>query len=141
MAESYALISEYRLISGDTASSDDRVEAMLANLSAKLRVMAGISSTRKLTDDQRELCKTLVIDAARNALVTPDIPMFDGASMDGITQATFSANGFSGSWQMASGSGYAYFNSDALRALRKSLGTSQSVGTMVPSYGRLQCRG
>lgn len=140
MPTSYATVDEYRTLTGDAASDDARVEAKLRSLSAKLRVMAGISPDRALTPDQRELCRTLVCDACRNVLVVPDVPMFDGMPMDGITQATFSANGFSGSWQKSSGSGYAYFDRDTLRALRRSLGTSQSMGTILPSYGRCRRR-
>lgn len=134
MATSYATVEEYRTDTGDSKSDGTRVEAMLAQQSAKLRAQAGIAEGRTLTEDQLLMCRALVTDACRKALVTPDV--FEFGSMAGVTQATFSANGFSGSVQNANGSGTAYFDRDTLRALRRSLGTSQQVGTIMPSYGR-----
>lgn len=132
---SYATVSEYRIDTGDTASDDTRVTSMLAQQSAKLRAKAGITETQRLTDDQLTLCRALVTDACRKALVQP---MTDAlGSMVGMTQATFSANGFSGSFQNANGSGSAYFDRDMLKALIKSFGRSQGIGTVMPSYGRL----
>ena len=134
---SYATLEEYRTDSGDTESADARVKAMLAQQSAKLRARAGIGSTMKLTEDQLLMCRTLVTDACRKALVRPSVDAF--GDLSGLTQGTFSANGFSGSFQNANGSGAAYFDRDALRALMRSLGTSQTSGTIIPSYGRLGC--
>lgn len=132
---SYATVDEYRTDSGDTESSDARVTAMLAQQSAKLRARAGIAEGRTLTDDQMLMCRALVTDACRKALVKPSVDAF--GDLTGLTQGTFSANGFSGSFQNANGSGAAYFDRDTLRALMRSLGTSQGAGTVIPSYGRL----
>lgn len=138
MAWSFATVDEYRKASGDDATPEERAQVMLEGQSAKLRIVAGIREGRTLTDDQTELCRWLVIDSCRKALVIPTIPMFGDQSMQGLTQATFSANGFSGSWQTSNGSGAAYFDRDTLRALKRSLGTGQSVGNIIPSYGCLQ---
>lgn len=135
MATSYATVDEYRIDSGDSSTEAARVASMLAQQSAKLRAQAGIAEGSALTEDQRLMCRALVTDACRKALVTPDV--FSFGDMAGVTQATFSANGFSGSVQNANGSGSAYFDRDTLRALRRSLGTNQGVGTVLPSYGRL----
>lgn len=132
---SYATLDEYRTDSGDTESSDARVNAMLAQQSAKLRARAGITASMALTEDQLLMCRALVTDACRKALVKPSVDAF--GDLSGLTQGTFSANGFSGSFQNANGSGAAYFDRDTLRALMRSLGTSQGCGTVIPSYGRL----
>lgn len=132
---SYATLDEYRTDSGDTESSDARVTAMLAQQSAKLRARAGITASMALTEDQLLMCRALVTDACRKALVKPSVDAF--GDLSGLTQGTFSANGFSGSFQNANGSGAAYFDRDTLRALMRSLGTSQGCGTVIPSYGRL----
>lgn len=134
-AVSYATFDEYRTDSGDTESSDARVTAMLAQQSAKLRARAGIAASMALTEDQLLMCRALVTDACRKALVKPSVDAF--GDLSGLTQGTFSANGFSGSFQNANGSGAAYFDRDTLRALMRSLGTSQGCGTVIPSYGRL----
>ncbi len=132
---SYATVDEYRTDTGDSASDAARVESMLAQQSAKLRARAGIAEGRTLTDDQMLMCRALVTDACRKALVKPSVDAF--GDLTGLTQGTFSANGFSGSFQNANGSGAAYFDRDTLRALMRSLGTSQGAGTIIPSYGRL----
>jgi hypothetical protein len=132
---SYATVDEYRTDTGDSASDAARVESMLAQQSAKLRARAGIAEGRTLTEDQLLMCRALVTDACRKALVKPSVDAF--GDLSGLTQGTFSANGFSGSFQNANGSGAAYFDRDTLRALMRSLGTSQGAGTVIPSYGRL----
>lgn len=132
---SYATLDEYRTDSGDTESPDARVTAMLAQQSAKLRARAGITASMALTEDQLLMCRALVTDACRKALVKPSVDAF--GDLTGLTQGTFSANGFSGSFQNTNGSGAAYFDRDTLRALMRSLGTSQCAGTVIPSYGRL----
>ena len=132
---SYATVEDYRTDTGDSASDAARVESMLAQLSAKLRARAGIADGRTLTEDQLLMCRALVTDACRKALVKPSVDAF--GDLTGLTQGTFSANGFSGSFQNANGSGAAYFDRDTLRALMRSLGTSQGAGTAIPSYGRL----
>lgn len=133
MSGSFATVDEYRVDSGDETSDDARVASMLDQQSAKLRAQAGIAEGRSLTEDQLLMCRALVTDACRKALVVPEVAAF--GPMTGLTQGTFSANGFSGSFQTANGSGTAYFDRDTLRALRRSLGTSQGIGTIMPSYG------
>lgn len=135
MPIAYATLEEYRTDTGDSASDDGRVTAMLLQQSAKLRAKVGIIETQHLTDDQLLLCRALVTDACRKALVHPMSEVM--GDMAGMTQTTFSANGFSGSWQNSNGSGSAYFDKDMLKALIKSFGRSQGVGTITPSYGRL----
>lgn len=135
MDKSYATVEEYRTDTGDTTSDEARVSSMLAQQSVKLRARADIAETARLTEDQLMLCRALVTDACRKALVVPTVDAF--GDMTGLTQGTFSANGFSGSFQSANGSGSAYFDRDTLRALLRSLGRSQGAGTVVPSYGRL----
>ncbi|MGR1083943.1 hypothetical protein ACUYFE_07945 [Olegusella massiliensis] len=135
MPIAYATLEEYRTDTGDSASDDNRVTAMLLQQSAKLRAKVGITETQHLTDDQLLLCRALVTDACRKALVHPMSEVM--GDMAGMTQTTFSANGFSGSWQNSNGSGSAYFDKDMLKALIKSFGRSQGVGTIMPSYGRL----
>lgn len=132
---SYATVDDYRTDTGDSTSDAARVESMLAQQSAKLRARAGIAEGRTLTDDQFLMCRALVTDACRKALVKPSVDAF--GDLTGLTQGTFSANGFSGSFQNANGSGAAYFDRDTLRALMRSLGTTQGAGTVIPSYGRL----
>lgn len=132
---SYATVEDYRTDTGDSASDATRVDSMLAQQSAKLRARAGIAEGRTLTEDQLLMCRALVTDACRKALVKPSVDAF--GDLTGLTQGTFSANGFSGSFQNANGSGAAYFDRDTLRALMRSLGTSQTSGTVIPSYGRL----
>jgi hypothetical protein len=132
---SYATVEDYLTDTGDSASDAARVESMLAQQSAKLRARAGIAEGRTLTEDQLLMCRALVTDACRKALVKPSVDAF--GDLSGLTQGTFSANGFSGSFQNANGSGAAYFDRDTLRALMRSLGTSQGAGTIIPSYGRL----
>lgn len=136
MAETYATVAEYRVDSGDQTSPDDRVNAMLWQQSAKLRAVAGIADGRTLTEDQLAMCRMLVTDSIRKALA-PQIMAGIGTDVSGATQASWSANGFSASTTFANPSGSAYFDRDTMRALRRSLGTSQSVGTIVPSFGAL----
>lgn len=132
---SYATVEEYRTGTGDAASNDARIEQMLSDQSSELRLEAGITEATRLTEDQLNLCRMLVIDACKKALVQPMTDVI--GSMAGMTQVTFSANGYSGSWQNANGSGSAYFDRGKLKTLKKSLGHAQSVGTVMPSYGRL----
>lgn len=129
----YATVAEYRADTGDAATDDSRVEAVLRQQSAKLRAKAGITSARELTDDQSELCRLLVTDAARKALVPPTLEGFGDAA--GVTQASFTANGFQGSATFSNPSGSAYFDGDTFRALLKSLGKSQRMGFVAPWGG------
>ncbi|MBQ9058526.1 MAG: hypothetical protein IJ125_05030 [Atopobiaceae bacterium] len=131
--ESYATIQQYRISSGDESSSDERVEAMLESQSAKLRAAVGIGRNYKLNDDQLLLARELVVDSCRKALVPPVI---DGlGAVTGATQASFTANGFSGSYSVQNPSGSAYFDRSTLSAFKRSLGRSQRIGTISPAIG------
>lgn len=133
MADSYATVQEYRDDTGDTNSPDEQVKSTLAKQSAKLRGLTGIKNGQTLTEDQALLARDLVTDAARKQLVPPS---FDGmGDISGASQASFSANGFQQSFTLTNPSGTAYFDKATLNALKKSLGTSQKVGTICPYYG------
>ena len=126
----YATVEEYRLDTGDSSTDSERVAAVLAQQSAKLRAKAGISAERELTEDQEALCRLLVTDAARKCLVAPSVEGLEGVS--GVSQAGFTANGFQGSYSFANPSGSAYFDGDTLRALLRSLGRGQRMGFAWP---------
>lgn len=131
----YATVAQYRLVSGDGKTSDERIEAVLEEQSAQLRALLGIPASRTLTDDQAVLARSIVVDAARKMLVEPS---FDGiGEVSGATQASFGANGFSTSYSFANPSGSAYFDVAKVKAFKRLLGISQRVGTVTPSYGRL----
>lgn len=133
----YATVEEYRLDTGDAKSDDGRVSAVLEQQSAKLRALVGLSASRKLTEDQATLCRMLVTDASRKMLV----PAFVEGMGDvaGVTQGSFSANGFQGSYTLSNPSGSAYFDRATLNALKASIKGRQRIGTACPSYGRLLC--
>lgn len=131
--KAFASVEEYRLDSGDASTPDERVKAVLSQQSAKLRAKAGIGSDLELTEDQQELARLLVTDAARKMLVQPSIEGVDDVT--GIKQSSFSADGFQESYTFLNASGSAYFDGDAFKAFMKSLGRFQRVGTMMPSYG------
>ena len=130
----YADVSEYREDTGDEDTADSRVTAVLAQQSAKLRAELGAASKRIDADeDARALARLLVTDAARKCLVRPS---FDGVGeVDGATTASFTANGFQGSYTLQNPSGTAYFDRSTLAALRRLLGCGQSCGTVLPFYG------
>lgn len=126
----FATVEEYRLDSGDEATSDDRVQAVLEQQSAKLRAKAAMSEGRTLTSDQAALARLLVTDAARKALVVPSA--FEGMESAGVKQSSFSANGFQGSVTYSNPSGTAYFDRDTLKALKASLHGGQRLGYVYP---------
>lgn len=129
----FATVAEYRIDSGDETTPDARVSAVLEQQSAKLRAKAGIGPDKALTEDQEALCRLLVTDAARKALVRPSIDGLEDAS--GLKQTSFSADGFQGSYTFENASGSAYFDGDTFKALMRTLKKSQRVGTMMPYYG------
>lgn len=129
----YATVDEYRNDTGDIDSADVRVSAVLEQQSAKLRAYARISSNYSLTDDQALLARLLVVDAARKCLV---LNTYGGVDMTGVTQGSFTANGFQESFTYQNPSGTAYFDRDTLKAFMRSLGKSQSIGQVRPVYGR-----
>lgn len=132
----YATVTEYREDTGDEATAESRVGAVLAQQSAKLRAelgsrAAGIAGN----EDALSLARMLVTDAARKCLVAPS---FEGVGeVAGATQASFTANGFQGSYTLQNPSGTAYFDRSTLKALKRLLGGSQHMGTVSPSYGAL----
>ena len=130
----YATVSEYREDTGDEDTAEARISAVLAQQSAKLRAELGAASKRIDADeDARALARLLVTDAARKCLVRPS---FDGVGeVDGATTASFTANGFQGSYTLQNPSGAAYFDRSTLAALRRLLGCGQSCGTVLPFYG------
>ncbi len=134
--EAYATVAEYREDSGDDATADSCVEAVLAQQSAKLRGILGSRAKRIWdSDDAQALARLLVTDAARKCLVSPSL---DGVGdVAGVTQASFTANGFQGSYTLQNPSGAAYFDRSTLKALRRLLGGSQGIGAVAPSYGAL----
>lgn len=127
----YATIDEYRADSGDETTPEARVSSILEQQSAKLRAL--VVGSAALNEDQRVLARAIVTDAARKALKPPAIGGV--GSVDGASQASFSANGFSGSYTLANPSGAAWFDRSLVSALRRSLGTSQRIGSIAPHYG------
>lgn len=134
MADVYATYEEYVEDTGDAASSQARVMAMLAKQSAKLRALTRIRNGQALDEDQRLLCRELVTDACRKALVTPTADGYDG-SLAGATNAMFSANGFQQSVTLQNPSGAAYFDRTTLGALKATLGRRQRMGYVYPGFG------
>lgn len=136
MATSYATVADYRLDADDEATAAERIEAVLAQQSAKLRAECRISEDRFLTDDQATMARMLVTDAARKRLVPPTVGSMD---VSGVTQGSFTANGFQESYTLSNPSATAYFDTKTLNALKKSLGTAQAAGFWHPSYGGAPC--
>lgn len=132
----YADVTEYREDSGDESTSDSRVTAVLAQQSAKLRAELGSRAAGiAKSEDAQALARLLVTDAARKCLVAPS---FEGVGeVAGATQASFTANGFQGSYTLQNPSGTAYFDRSTLKALKRLLGGSQRMGAVAPSYGAL----
>lgn len=126
----FATVSQYRADSGDTTSTDERIQSLLDQQSAKLRGECGISAKRKLTDDQETLARALVTDAARKVLIPPT---FGGVGdITGASQASFTANGFQSSVTLANPSGAAYFDRSMLAAFKRLLGREQRIGWVMP---------
>lgn len=132
----YASVSEYREDSGDETTAESRVTAALAQQSAKLRAeLGGRAAGIEGNEDALALARLLVTDAARKCLVAPS---FEGVGeVAGATQASFTANGFQGSYTLQNPSGTAYFDRSTLKALKRLLGGTQRMGTIAPSYGAL----
>ena len=107
MGEAYATVDEYRALTGDEASDYARVAMLLSQQSAKLRAVARIGGDTE----------------------TPTLAGLGDVA--GVTQATFSADGFSGSYQVSNGAGVPYFDRDTLRALTSSLGTSSGIASVA----------
>lgn len=132
----FATVDEYRVDTGDTATDEERVAAELSRQSAKLRATLGMPRYRSLTGDARELARDLVTDAARKKLVQPACAPMGVEDLTGVSQSSFTANGFQGSFTYQNPSGTAYFDRSTLNALKRLLGRGQRIGTVCPSYGR-----
>ena len=132
----FADVSEYREDSGDESTPDSRVVSVLAQQSAKLRAELGSRAAIIAgNEDAEALARLLVTDAARKCLVAPS---FEGVGeVAGATQASFTANGFQGSYTLQNPSGTAYFDRSTLKALKRLLGGSQRMGMLAPDYGAL----
>ena len=131
---SFATVDQYRTDAVDEASDEGRVRDDLEQQSAKLRALLRIPESRELKGDAATLARLLVTDAARKQLVPTSLEGL--GELGGATQASFSANGFQGSYTLSNPSGSAYFDRSNLAALRRLLGRGVRAGTMCPSYGR-----
>ena len=134
MATTYASYDEYVERTGDEATSEERVESTLEDLSAELRAELGIADRGELGGDAAILARKVVIDAARKSLVPPTIDGFDG-DLTGVKQASFTANGFTQSVTVSNSTGSAWFDSRSLARLKRLLGLGQRIGFVYPSYG------
>lgn len=132
----YATVAQYREATGDETTANARIEAVLTQQSAKLRAELGVRAKGIAgNEDAESLACLLVTDAAHKSLVAPS---FAGVGeVTGATQASFTANGFQGSYTLQNPSGTAYFDRATLKALKRLLGGSQRMGTFSPSYGAL----
>lgn len=131
----FATVDEYRVDTGDTATPEERVAAELSRQSAKLRATLGIGRARTLAGDALALARDLVTDAARKKLVQPACAPMGVEDLTGVSQSSFTANGFQGSFTFQNPSGTAYFDRSTLAALKRLLGRGQRIGTVCPSYG------
>ena len=134
MATTYASYDEYVERTGDEATSEERVESTLEDLSAELRAELGIADRGELGGDAAILARKVVIDAARKSLVPPTIDGFEG-DLTGVRQASFTANGFTQSVTVSNSTGSAWFDSRSLARLKCLLGLGQRIGSVYPSYG------
>lgn len=130
---SYATVDDYRLRTSDTTSSDELVQVKLEEQSAKLRAECRIDSGLELTDDATALARYLVVDAASKSLVTQSIEGI--GEVDGVTQASFTANGFQQSFTLQNPSGTSYWDNRTLADFKRLLGRTQSIGIVAPFYG------
>lgn len=131
----FATVDEYRIDTGDTATDEERVAAELSRQSAKLRATLDIGRTHALTGDAAALARDLVTDAARKKFVQPACAPMGVEDLTGVSQSSFTANGFQGSFTFQNPSGTAYFDRSTLNALKRLLGRGQRIGTVCPSYG------
>ncbi len=138
MSTVYATYAQYVAATGDTDTDQDRVELTLEDMSAELRAECGIDEDDDvLTGDAAILARSLVCDAARKGLVPPSISGFDG-TLDGASQASFTANGFTQSVSLANATGSAWFDSRKLARLKKLLGKSQRIGNISFAIGGIR---
>ena len=130
----YATVADYRLQTQDSTSSNDRVSAFLERASIELRAECGLSGTETLTEDQASLAKSIVCDAASHALKPPALGGM--GEVAGASQASFSANGFTGSYTLSNASGSAWLDRKMVSRLKRLLGKSPRIGTIMPEIGR-----
>ena len=133
MVLAYATVNDYQLITGDTTSSDPRVEMFLKRASVELRAECGLDGTETLTEDQAELAKDIVCDAASHALKPPKLGGM--GEIAGATQASFSANGFTGNYTLSNASGSAWLDKKMVARLKRLLGKAPRIGTIMPQIG------
>lgn len=96
---------------------------------------ATVDEYRIDTGDAAALARDLVTDAARKKLVQPACAPMGVEDLTGVSQSSFTANGFQGSFTYQNPSGTAYFDRSTLAALKRLLGRGQRIGTVCPSYG------
>ncbi len=133
MPTSYATYAEYVSRTGDDATSPERFRSMAEDLSAELRAELGIAD-EPLTGDASILARKLVIDAARKALRPPSLDGLD-CDLSGASQASFTANGFTGSLTLSNPYGSAWFDGRALARLKRLVGSGQRWGFVYPFGG------
>lgn len=133
MATVYATEPDYRLITLDEKSPSERVGAFLARASAELRAECGLDGTEALTEDQAELAKAIVCDAASHALKPPSLGGM--GEVAGATQASFSANGFTGNYTLSNASGSAWLDRKMVARFRRLLRRAPRIGTLMPGIG------
>jgi len=131
---SYATYAQYVALTGDTTSDKSRVEALLVEQSAMLRATAGISTSSALSDDAKLLAEKLVVSSVRRA-IAPRV-MTGLGDMSDVSQASWSADGFSASAQFANPSGDMYFDRQTLKAFLRAIGHTQ-LSVIPAAYGRL----
>ena len=133
MVVAYATVADYRLQTLDTSSSDERVGAFLDRASVELRAECGLDGTETLTSDQSELAKAIVCDAASHALKPPTLGGI--GEIAGATQASFSANGFTGNYTLTNASGSAWLDRKMVARLKRLLKKAPRIGTVMPAIG------
>ena len=130
MSVVYATVADYRLQTLDQSSSDERVGAFLERASVELRAECGLDGTETLTEDQAALAKAIVCDAASHALKPPTLGGM--GEVTGAKQASFSANGFTGSYTLANASGSAWLDRKMTARLKRLLKKAPRVGFIWP---------
>jgi len=129
----YATVADYRLLTSDASSADNRVEAFLAQASVELRAECGMDGSETLTADQAELAKDIVCDAASHALKPPSLGGL--GEVPGATQASFSANGFTGSYTLPNASGSAWLDKRKVARFKRMMGKAPRMGYIMPRIG------
>lgn len=129
----YATVAQYRAQTGDQTTDAERVEVALDAQSAKLRGECRITADLELSEDAETLARFLVVDAAYKGLKTDTLTGI--GPVEGVTEASFAANGFQGSYTFQNPSGASYWDGATLKAFKRLIGKTQAVGIMAPCYG------